>query len=154
MTKYEKLLVKAEKLGVKIKEIDFGDYEECGYYNNSKILINQNLSEKQKYIILAEELGHHFLTYGDISDQKKVQNRKQERIARNWGYEKIVGIIDIINAFNAGARNKYEMAEYLEITEPFLESAIKYYKEKYGVTFKIDEYIVFFEPNLGILKMF
>lgn len=46
------------------------------------------------------------------------------------------------------------MAEHLEVTEDFLESSIQHYKEKYGVLFEIDNYIVFFEPNFGVMKKF
>jgi len=153
MTKYENLLVKADKSGIKVKEIDFEGYEECGYYCNSKILINRNLTEKQKYGVLAEELGHHFYTYGDIADQLKIENRKQEKFARNWGYEKLVGIIDIINAYNTGARDRCEMSEYLNVTEEFLDASIQHYREKYGLYCEIDHYMVCFDP-LGVLEMF
>jgi len=153
MTKYESLLVKADKLGVRVKEIDFGDHGECGYYCNSKILINSNLTEKQKYTVLAEELGHHFFTYGDITDQMKIENKKQEKIARNWGYEKLVGVIDIINAYKQGMKNRHDMAEHLNVTEEFLEASIQHYKEKYGLYYEIDHYIIYFDP-LGVLEMF
>jgi len=36
---------------------------------------------------LAEELGHHFLSFRDIRDQSKLVNLKQEKIARAWGNE-------------------------------------------------------------------
>ncbi|PRR77646.1 hypothetical protein CLLI_22100 [Clostridium liquoris] len=154
MTKYESLLVEAEKHKIKIKEIDFGDCEECGYYSNNKVLINRNLLDKQKHVILAEELGHYNKTVGNITNQNKIENVKQEKKARNWGYEKLVGIIDIVNAYNSGARNRCELAEYLEVTEEFLEEAIQHYREKYGAYFEIDNYIVMFEPHFGIIKKF
>ncbi|WP_238905669.1 ImmA/IrrE family metallo-endopeptidase [Clostridium sp. YIM B02506] len=154
MTKYEEFLIKAESLGVSVKEIDFGDDEECGYYSDSKVLINSNLTESQKLSVLAEELGHHIYTYGDITDQSKIENKKQEKVARNWAYEKLIGIIDIINAFNKGCRNFYEMANHLDVTEKFLRDAIEYYRNKYGLLLKKDNYIVYFDPNFGVLKMF
>jgi Zn-dependent peptidase ImmA (M78 family) len=153
MTKYENLLIKADNLGIRVKEIDFGDYAECGYYCNSKILINMNLSEKQKHSVLAEELGHHFYTYGDITDQIKMENKKQEKIARNWGYEKLAGIILIIDAYKKGMKNRHEMAEHLDVTEEFLEGAINHYKEKYGMFHEIDNYIVYFDP-FGVMEVF
>jgi len=57
--------------------------------------------------IIAEELGHHFTTLGDVRDQSKLVNRKQEKIARAWGYEKVVGIIDLVNAYNDGVTNRF-----------------------------------------------
>lgn len=50
-------------------------------------------------------------------------------------------------------KNKNELAEFLNVTEDFLESAINHYKEKYGIYCKIDNYLIYFEP-LGILEMF
>ena len=34
--------------------------------------------ETEKACVLAEELGHHYTTVGDIIDQKESENRKQE----------------------------------------------------------------------------
>lgn len=66
-------------------------------------------------------------------DQSRIENRKQERIARAWGYRKLVSVLDLINAKKEGIRNRYELAEYLDVTEEFIESTLKYYKEKYGI---------------------
>lgn len=154
MTDYEKLLSQADKLGIKIKEIDFECDKECGYYNNNKILINSRLNEIQKYAVLAEELGHHHKTVGNITDQKKIENRKQELIARRWAYEKLVGIVDLINAYNHGCQNKYEIAKYLNVTEKFLLEALEYYKCKYENGYKIDNYWINFNNGLNILKKF
>lgn len=149
---YEKLLMEAENDGLKIKEKEL-DYGFKGLYKDGRIIIDENIcSSIEKRCILAEELGHHYTSYGNVLDQTKVSNAKQEKRARNWGYEKLVGIIDLINAFNYGIRTKYEMSEYLNITEEFLDEAIQHYKEKYGVFFEIDEYLIYFEPSLTIMK--
>ncbi|KIN81956.1 ImmA/IrrE family metallo-endopeptidase [Clostridium botulinum] len=151
---YNKLLYEAESQEVEVVEMKFKG--KCkGLYGNNVIALDKNIETlKEKRCILAEELGHHHTSSGNILDNSSISNLKQEKRARNWGYEKLVGIIDIINAFNAGTRNRYEMAEYLEVTEDFLESSIQHYKEKYGVLFEIDNYIVFFEPNFGVMKKF
>lgn len=154
MTNYEKLLSQAANMGIKVKEIDFQCEEECGYYSNNKILINSRLSEIQKYSVLAEELGHHHKTVGVITDQSKVENRKQELIARRWGYENLVGIVDLINAYNHGCQNKYEIAKYLNVTESFLSDALEYYNCKYEKGCKIDTYWINFNNGLNILKKF
>lgn len=154
MTDYEKLLSQADKLGIKVKEIDFECDEECGYYSNNKILINSRISEVQKYAVLAEELGHHHTSVGDITDQSKLENRKQELIARRWAYEKLVGIVDLINAYNHGCQNKYEIAKYLNVTEKFLSEALEYYSCKYEKGYRIDVYWINFNNGLNILKRF
>ena len=38
------------------------------------------------------------------------------------------------------------MAEYLDVTEEYLEEAIDCYKAKYGLYVSIDNYIIYFEP--------
>ena len=110
-------------------------------------------TNKEKNCVLAEELGHHHTSFGNILNKKDVKNIKQEKRARNWGYEKLVGVIDIINAFKANAKNRCEMAEYLNVTEDFLDASIQHYREKYGLCCEIDHYIVYFEP-LGVMEMF
>lgn len=149
---YEKLLIEAEKLNITVKEIELNEHG--GLCIGNIIFIDKKLNDTSKYCILAEELGHYSLTVGNITDQSKTENRKQEIIARRWGFENLVRILDIIKAYEAGTKNRYEMAEFIGVTESFLDESIKYYKAKYGTYFKIDNYTVYFEPNLGIVKMF
>ena len=151
--KYEKLMIKYEK-NVKIKEKPLR-YGFKGLYKNNKIIIDSNIeTSNEKACILAEELGHHFTTYGDIIEQSYIRNVKQELRARAWAYERLVGIFDLINAHKAGVRNRYELAEFLEIPEWFLLEAIEYYKSKYGTCYKIDNYLIYFSPNFGIMEFF
>lgn len=151
---YDNLLVEAEKIGLTVKEKPL-DYGFKGLYKNNKIIIDQNItSTTEKRCILAEEIGHHYRTFGNILDQTDIGNLKQEKIARNWAYEKLVGIDSLINAFNLGIRSRHELADHLCVTENFLDESINHYKEKYGMYYEIDNYIVCFEPNLGILKRF
>lgn len=154
MTKYEKLISEAHKQGIKVVEINLGTDKPCGKCINNTIIINSRISIKDKYCILAEELGHYRLTVGDITNQSKIENRKQECIARRWGNRKLVRVLDIIHAFESGTRNSYEVAEFIGVTESFLDECINYYKAKYGTHFTIDNYTVYFEPTLGIVKMF
>lgn len=44
------------------------------------------------------------------------------------------------------------MAEYLELTEEFLKDALQKYQDKYGICVEIDNYVIFFEPSLAVLK--
>ena len=81
------------------------------------------------------------------------RSRKQELKARLWSYDKKIGLHGIINAYEARRTNIDEMADFLDITPEFLRDAIKCYKGKYGHYVILDNYIIFFEPNLSVAKM-
>lgn len=151
--KYIDLLKEAEKEGIEIIENSrIGRLK--GLYVDNTITLNTSIeTESDKKGILAEELGHYYTSYGDIRDQSKVENRKQEKRARAWGYERLIGIIDLVNAFKDGVRNRFELAEYLDVTEDYIEDALNHYKQKYGLYYKIDNYTVYFDP-LIILEEF
>lgn len=158
MTKYEELLRETEMQSINVLEIDLGTNKKCGKCvttdDGDYIVINSNMSDAKKYEVLSEELGHFFTSYGDICNLSDLENVKQEKRARNWGYDELVGIVPIINAFKSGVRSKTELAEYLGITEKFLEDAIEHHREKYGLYFEIDNYVICFEPSLQIVELF
>ena len=59
----------------------------------------------------------------------------------------------ILDAFKAHCQNRYEIAEYLDVTEEFLEEALQYYRSKYGISTTIDNYMIYFEP-LGVIELY
>lgn len=151
---YEGLLDEAQKDNVYIIEnADFKSKAD-GLINGDVIGINKNIrSSRKRSCILAEELGHYHTTYGNIIGQSSVSDRKQELRARAWAYDRMVGITGIIDAYNQGCRSVYETAEYLNVTEEFLSEALQHYRRKYGVYTKIDSYVIYFEPSLGVFKL-
>lgn len=150
---YLELLKKAEKDNIKVHEYTLTKNLK-GLYYKGNIAIDKNIDTlTEKKCILAEEIGHHHKNAGNILDQDNVVNIKQERLARAWGYERLVGIVSLINAFENGIRNKYELAEYLGVTEDFLTSALLYYSQKYANEYEIDNYLISFYP-LAIWKRF
>jgi len=150
---YEDLVDEIHKNGVEVVEVNFkGVFK--GLYADNAIAISSSIdTDAEKRCILAEEIGHHYTSYGDILNSEDIENIKQEKRAKNWGYEKLVGVMDIVNAHKNRARSRHELAEYLNITENFLEESIQHYREKYGLYYQIDHYIVYFDP-LGVLEMF
>ena len=149
----DNLLREIDDEGIDIVEMDFKGVKK-GLYGDSVIAIDKRIKDSRTInCVLAEELGHHYTSYGNILNYNDIKNAKQEKRARNWAYEKLVGVVQLINAHNAGTRNKYELAEYLNVTEEFLEAALNHYKEKYGLFLEIDTYLVQFDP-LAIIKMF
>lgn len=148
---YETLLKEADSQCLIVKEKPLRANK--GRIKGIRIAIKKDISTTEKACVLAEELGHHYTTVGNILDQTDAGNRKQERRARLWAYRRAFDLIDLISAYKYGCRNRYEIAEYLEVTEQFLQDALDTYKEKYGLCTKVDKYVVFFEP-LGILEVF
>ena len=148
---YTNLLEEAENAGVEvIDNCDIGGLK--GLYIDDIISLSNNIScRKEKKCILAEELGHHHTTYGNILNQKEVDNIQQEKKARAWAYKRLVSFDDLIAAYEEGVKNRYELSLFLEVTEKFLEKAVEYYRMKYGVCHKHKNVVIYFEP-LGILK--
>lgn len=142
---YEELLVLSDSENLIVKEKEIPGYGGRIYKN--RIAINRSLpTQAEKACVLAEELGHHYTTTGDILDHSNAMNRKQEYRARLYGYNLKIGLAGLIRAYEARCRNRYEMAEYLDVTEEYLEEAIDCYKAKYGLYVSIDNYIIYFEP--------
>ena len=148
---YEKLLCEAEKENIEVVYMPLKGRIK-GLYCDKVIAINKNIeTTAEKTCVLAEELGHYYTTVGNILDQKRIQNRKLERRARAWAYQRLVPLDKLTEAYKAGIRNRFELAEYLEVTERFLEEAIKYYREKYGIYCRVGKYWICFDP-LGIIE--
>lgn len=151
---YEKLLDHAYRNQVSVYEKSMKKRNK-GLYGESIIWLNKDylITPAEKASILAEELGHHHTTFGDIRDQTKISNRKQELRARIWAYEKSVPLYKIVEAHRLHLRNKCEFADYLNITESFLEAALKRYRDKHGQTVEYENYTISFEP-LGVVEWF
>ena len=151
MNSYEILLSEASENGLVVKEKPL-KYNN-GRIKGSRVAIRQDLSTSiEKACVMAEELGHHYTTYGNILDQSDASNRKQELRARAWAYNKQIGLLGLIRAYEHGCRNRFEVAEFLEVTEEVLEECLIFYRNKYGVCANIDNYVVYFIPNLVIMK--
>lgn len=148
---YEEMQILHDDLN--IVEMDLSEVSGLkGLYVNGRIAINVKMSDIEKACVLAEELGHHYTTYGNILDQSDTSNRKQELRARTWAYNKQIGLLGLIRAYEHGCRNRFEIAEYLEVTEEVLEECLVFYRNKYGMCQSIDNYVVYFIPHLVIMK--
>lgn len=151
----DELLSEAADADIEIHEYAFNNNRLKGLYIDGNITLNKSamLSETEKCCVIAEELGHHYTSYGNILDQNCIVKRKQEYRARSWAYEKLVTLDKFFLAFKSGIRNKHELADLCGVTEDFLQSSIIYYLHKYGLHIKIDEdYIICLDP-LGIIQL-
>lgn len=144
MTKYEELIKEIRTYNVEVVELMLGgDY---GYCYNDVIFINETSSEKTKYCILAEEIGHYFTSYGNIINLSDTKNIHQENKARIWAYEKLISPDALIEALTNGLNTTEEITEYFNITKEFFLEAIKYYRKRYGIYYVSKECVLNLEP--------
>ena len=153
MNSFERLEDEACKDGIDVISCKFQSERIKGLYSDGIIGINERLETSvEKTCTLAEELGHHHTSVGNIIDMENVSNRKQERQARFWGYNKLIGLTGIVRAFQAGCQSRHEVADLLDVTEEYLQECIDCYRDKYGVYTEIDNYTIYFIPNLAVME--
>lgn len=148
---YEALLDEAHQEGLIVKEKPL-KYNN-GRIKGKRIAIRKDIETSiEKSCVLAEELGHHYTSVGNILDISDSGNRKQERQARLWGYNKLIGLTGIIKAFCSGCQSRHEIAELLDVTEEYLQECIDCYRDKYGESVEVDNYTIYFIPNLAVME--
>ena len=149
---YDNLLIEAEHEGLIVKEKPLQGAD--GRIKGERIAIRKDIPTlSQKSCVLAEELGHHYTTVGNIIDMQDIKNVKQERQARIWAYDKLIGLTGIIQVHRHHCTTRHEMAEDLGVTEEFLQEAIDYYTQKYGDGARlIDGYYIIFVPVLTVVE--
>lgn len=91
---------------------------------NPTIGINLNLlSDSKKYIsVLAEELGHHFTSLGDLSQEcvgyaQSLNRNKQEKRARMWAANYLISDDDILHAIIHETTTLCGLASYFNVEE-------------------------------------
>ena len=149
---YEMLLMEADQEGLIAKEKPL--LASDGRIKKNRIAIRQDIpTQVQKACVLAEELGHHHTTTGNILDQSETENRKQEARARLWAFDKLISLHGLVNAYNHHCRSLHETADFLNVTEEFLLEALEVYHRKYGICTVVNNYVIYFEPHLFIADM-
>ena len=146
MYEYDRLLNLADTEGISVVEKDFKS-DLKGLCIGKKIAIDKNMSETEKRCVLAEELGHYYMTVGNIIDTENSLNMKQEKIARKWAINTLLKPDDLIRAAKSGCEHFADVAEFLNVTELFLAEALMVFSEKYGAVYKTNEYIIHFNDN-------
>lgn len=155
MNNYELLLEEAKKNNIIVREVTLKS-DAKGLYVDGKIALNTSKLSTiaEKNCIMAEELAHHYTSYGNIIDASKIENVKQERLARKVAYENLIDLKHVADLVINHNLDKYEIIEKLDVTEDFFNDAIKYYSQKYGVHKDFENCSIIFYPHLAVLKKF
>ena len=82
MSTYEELQDQTCADGIDVMDYEFNSQNIKGLYCNDTMAISKSIStQAEKSCVLAEELGHHYTTVGDILDQSDpsaTENRNTE----------------------------------------------------------------------------
>ncbi|MGG4216324.1 ImmA/IrrE family metallo-endopeptidase [Paenibacillus sp. FSL L8-0638] len=153
MATYEVLLNEAHKHSIEVYEMPMLPGNK-GLYADGIVWVNKYVpTTVGKACILAEEIGHYHTSAGNILNLKDIRNRKQELRARQWAYQCMIPLDRIVQAHHARISGRYDLAEYLGVTEEFLQAAIDRFTEKYGLSVKADDrHVIVFDP-LGVLEI-
>ena len=92
------------------------------------------------------KLAHHDITYGDILDTNELWKWKFEHKARRLGFEKIIPLQNIVQAYQSGVHNKYELSNYLDVSEGYIDEVLEHYQQKYGLSTWYENYLIKFNP--------
>ena len=102
--------------------ISMPDKDTC-YIGINPVFINSHSEEK---VILAHELGHcstgsFYNRYATLDIRLKHEHR-----ADKWAIKKLVPKNELKEAFKR-CTNRWELSEYFEVTEDFMQKALDYY---------------------------
>lgn len=109
-----------------------GLYIDLGQDQPKVIMINRHRSLSQQLAVLAEELGHHYASHGDIVSLRDVVQRKQEAYGRAWAFERLLPPGDVFTACLEGEGTPWELSERFGLPEAFIREALEYYSHKLG----------------------
>ncbi|ACD53170.1 ImmA/IrrE family metallo-endopeptidase [Clostridium botulinum] len=91
------------------------------------IAINKSIVNNSKRYLstLSEELGHHFTTFGNLTEESqsysnKLIKNKKELKARLWAANFLIKDDDFVQALNRCISSIPEMAEYFNVTEEII----------------------------------
>ncbi|USS85048.1 hypothetical protein M3M35_07095 [Fructilactobacillus myrtifloralis] len=124
MTNIEILISRHPELVFKFERMPKGLY---GLNIGNKIIINKSLSPQEQLQWLYEEIEHHRLSVGDISDYQDTRNLHQEYVARKSAMQKCIPKKLINRVLKIRPENDFEVADELGISIDYLHEVAKIY---------------------------
>lgn len=116
------------------------------------IQVSPSASEAEKCCLLAEELGHYHTSAGNTVLSSKrcplaycIICRSEEKAMR-WAIDRLITMRQLADALSKAPGSLWELADLLEVSEPFLERAIELFKLRHGLLYEGDDFVIMFEP--------
>ena len=103
-------------------------------------------TESERCEVLAHELGHHYTCPPNLFEASKGIQGKYELKAAVWAVKTLMPPSKLLDAWEAGIRDEWELAEYLDVTVPFLRHGLEIYEEVYGQYIFIGKYCMKLRP--------
>lgn len=99
------------------------------------IALSDRLTPQEKKVMLAHELGHP--EYGGFYNiySPFALRSKTEAKAQRWAFYHAIPPDEIREALKKGIREVWELAEYFNVTEQFMNDGLRYYTEQIGIDF-------------------
>lgn len=102
------------------------------YFNNNIFINNKIKNECLEKIVLAEELGHHFMGVSPTPPfstdyYNKLIRSKNEFKAKKWLINQVIPF-DTLRRFLKQNMSKYDIAEEMDVSASLVEDAIELYK--------------------------
>lgn len=128
-----------------------GLYERDEYIPNGLVTLDARRDYYIQNGYLAEELGHHATSYGEITSylgrRYNINHARQELRARRYGVKLILPLEKLIECYKKGLWGDiYAMCLYLEIDRSYFKKAIEDYKKQFGTFVEYEGYYITFEP--------
>ncbi len=104
------------------------------YFNNNIFINNKIKNEGLEKVVLAEELGHHFMgvsptpPFSNDYYDKLIRSRNEFK-AKKWLINQVIPF-DTLKRFLKQNMNKYDIAEELDVSVSLVEDAFNIYEEK------------------------
>lgn len=123
-----------------------------GFIIDNCIYLNDRHTWIEQHETLAEEIGHYATSSGNIVDYSATESRKQERRARDYGYQLTVTLDDLIWCYEHHLDTIDEVAAYLEVTPAYFWQAIDCYRRKLGSIFKYHGYLFDLRHGIDLVR--
>lgn len=112
--------------------------------DNYDILIDYNkiATYAEEKCVLAHEIGHYCTGVQSRIIAQNFQDMLliswQEYRANKWAFERLIHINDLRIALERNYKEVWELSEYFNVSDEFMERVLLYYKSKYGEVFLND----------------
>ena len=118
----------AEREKIEVVDYSFNDNINGIYIDNLKCIgLDKSLTDTERKSVLAEELGHYYCnaTYPLSCTDKELVDKAEYR-AKKWAVKALVSASDIEKVKLLGLKYKWEIAEFLGVSEWIAEKALDY----------------------------